>query len=79
MKSNAVFFNSLSFLLVISICGIIVLMGKKSVELPYGNYNIVIYDNDDFRDMYTDEYLMALASAGDIKLAGIINSSLLPL
>ena len=36
---------------------------------------LVIYDNDDVIDVYTDEYLMALASAGDIRLAGTITSS----
>jgi len=35
----------------------------------------VIFDNDDPRDTYTEEYLMALASAGSIQLKGIITSS----
>jgi hypothetical protein len=45
--------------------------GPKEKELPA----LVIYDNDDVVDVYTDEYLMALASAGDIRLAGMITSS----
>ena len=47
----------------------------KYVEMPYDKNHPVIYDNDDTRDVYTDEYLMALASAGDIKLLGMITSS----
>ena len=43
-------------------------------KLPYGKDCPVVYDNDDHRDVYTDEYLMALASAGDIMLEGILTS-----
>ncbi len=74
-KSNFVFFYRLSTLFVLSMCGIISCTSRRTVELPYNNYNTVIYDNDDASDMYTDEYMMALASAGDIKLTGIITSS----
>ena len=42
--------------------------------LSYDNSNPVIYDNDSHEDMYTDEYLMALASSGDINLKGIITT-----
>lgn len=42
--------------------------------IPFDNSCPVIYDNDDHRDMYTDEYLFALASAGSINLKGIITS-----
>lgn len=45
------------------------------VDLPYDKSCPVVYDNDSAEDMYTDEYLMALASAGEISLRGIIGSS----
>lgn len=48
---------------------------SPKVELPYDKSCPVIYDNDSAEDMYTDEYLMALASAGEISLRGIIGSS----
>ena len=44
-------------------------------RLPFNKSCPVIFDNDDPRDTYTEEYLMALASAGSIKLKGIITSS----
>ena len=43
--------------------------------LPYGRGNLVVYDNDEAVDMYTDEYLLALASMGEIQLEGMITSS----
>lgn len=46
----------------------------QPVELPFGRHNPVIYDNDDHRDVYTDEYLLALAHAGSIDLRGMITS-----
>jgi len=47
---------------------------KSDVVLPYNNTNPVMYDND-FTNDYVDWYLMALASAGDIKYLGISTSS----
>ncbi len=44
------------------------------VELPYSGDCPVIYDNDDHRDVYTDEFLLALASAGKIDLRGMVTS-----
>ncbi|HUJ71328.1 MAG TPA: PKD domain-containing protein, partial [Verrucomicrobiae bacterium] len=44
-------------------------------SLPYDNTSPVIYDNDDADDMYTDEYLLSLASAGSIPLKGLITTS----
>jgi PKD repeat protein len=44
-------------------------------SLPYDNTCPVIYDNDDADDMYTDEYLLSLAGAGNITLKGMITSS----
>jgi hypothetical protein len=35
----------------------------------------VVYDNDEAVDMYTDEYLLALASLSEIQLKGMITSS----
>ena len=43
-------------------------------DLGYDYRNPVVYDNDDHRDVYTDEYLLALASAGEITLAGMITT-----
>jgi hypothetical protein len=45
-----------------------------SVKLPYDRTCPVIYDNDYAND-YVDWYLMALASAGDIRYRGISTSS----
>lgn len=42
-----------------------------AVELPFGRACAVSYDNDDHRDVYTGEYLTALAHIGDIKLVGM--------
>jgi hypothetical protein len=47
----------------------------KETKLPYDKSNPVIYENDSHEDIYTDEYLFALASAGDINLKGIITST----
>ena len=49
----------------------------RKVVLPYDRTNPVIYDNDWTND-YVDWYLMALASAGDIKYVGISTSSSIP-
>lgn len=51
--------------------------GQRAVVLPYDNTNPVMYDNDWAND-YVDWYLMALASAGDIKYLGISTSSSVP-
>jgi hypothetical protein len=48
---------------------------ESPMRLPYDSTCPVIYDNDAVCDVYTDEYLMALASAGDIRLVGMITSS----
>lgn len=42
--------------------------------LPLPKNSPVICDNDDHRDVYTDEYLMALSSIGEIDLKGIITT-----
>lgn len=46
-----------------------------AVNLPYDNTCPVLYDNDNHDDMYTDEYLLSLASAGNITLKGKITTS----
>lgn len=71
-------FLSVAALLLLSILGILIAlsaMASRAVELPYDNTNSVIYDNDTTVDVYTDDYLMALASAGDINLAGMITTA----
>jgi hypothetical protein len=50
-------------------------MARDRSGLPYSRKNPVVYDNDEAVDMYTDEYLMALASLGDIQLKGVLTSS----
>jgi len=53
-----------------------VLLTKNSV-LPYGKHKgvmRVIHDNDQTEDVYTDEVLMAMASAGRIQLVGMITT-----
>lgn len=47
---------------------------NKSDLLPLPRHCIVIYDNDDHRDVYTDEYLMALSGVGEIQLKGIVTT-----
>jgi len=46
----------------------------SSLKLPLYKDCPVIYDNDDHRDVYTDEYLLALSSLGEIDLKGIITT-----
>jgi len=46
-----------------------------AISLPYDKTCPVIYDNDTHDDMYTDEYLLSLNSAGDIALKGMMTSS----
>ncbi|MFC1718513.1 hypothetical protein ACFL6S_32960 [Candidatus Poribacteria bacterium] len=41
------------------------------VGLPFDHTSPVFYDNDDHRDVYTDEYLMSLAHLENIRLVGI--------
>lgn len=42
-----------------------------AVELPFDRACPVFHDNDDHRDVYTEEFLMALAHLGEIKLVGL--------
>lgn len=46
-----------------------------SVPLPFDRHCPVIYTNNDANEYFTDEYLMALASAGDLRLRGMITTS----
>lgn len=41
---------------------------------PFDRFCPVFYDNDDHRDVYTDEYLMALAHLGELRLVAIATS-----
>lgn len=47
----------------------------QTVELPYDNTNPIIYDKDEVINCYMDDYIMALASTGDINLVAMITSS----
>lgn len=53
----------------------VLLTTRQAISLPYDSTNPIIYDNDDTVDVYTDDYLMAMASAGDISLVGMITTS----
>ncbi|HSO74358.1 MAG TPA: nucleoside hydrolase, partial [Blastocatellia bacterium] len=46
----------------------------RSALVPQ-NIPTVVYDNDAVRDTYTDDYVMALASVGKIRLRGMTTSS----
>jgi hypothetical protein len=48
---------------------------KSPALLPLDRSSPVVYDNDEAIDGYIDEYLMALASAGDIRLVAMTTSS----
>jgi hypothetical protein len=45
-----------------------------AAELPFDRGCPIFYDNDDHRDVYTDEYLLALAHLGDIELKGMMTT-----
>ena len=47
----------------------------KTESLPYDRTNPVVLHNDDAIDTYTDEYLLALSSAGEIDLRAMITGS----
>lgn len=47
---------------------------SQSPTIPFDTTNAVFYDNDDYRDTYTDEYLLSLASAGTIQLKGLVTT-----
>ena len=53
---------------------IITCLSERSA-LVAANAPIVVYDNDGARDTYTDDYVMALASVGKIRLRGMTTSS----
>jgi hypothetical protein len=66
------------------VCGAIILAivsassgcgNHDPIRLPYDRSNPVVYDNDEAVDVYVDEYLLALASLGEIQLKGMLTSS----
>jgi RNA polymerase sigma-70 factor (ECF subfamily) len=56
----------------------IAMPAKPAGLLPFDHTNPVIYENNGSVDVYTNDYVMALASAGDIKLRGMITSTTEP-
>ena len=48
---------------------------KKVAKLPYDKTNPIIVTNDGNIDVYTLEYVMALASADEIELVGIVGEN----
>ena len=62
-------------ILALGLFGISSAQESLAVSLPYDNTCPVVYDNDDADDMYTDEYLLSLASAGSITLKGMSTTS----
>lgn len=76
MCSRQVANLSWRLLILLAAAGQLVLSANVwAVNLPYDHTCPVVYDNDSHDDMYTDEYLLALASAGDITLKGMITTS----
>lgn len=47
---------------------------KPLSELPIHESKYVIFDNDDHRDVYTDEYLLALSHLGNINLIALVTT-----
>jgi len=47
---------------------------QSGPDLPVGTSDQVVYDNDDHRDVYTDEYLLALSHLGEIDLDAVITT-----
>ena len=52
-------------------------LSAAKVHIPpsYERLQRVLYDNDEVVDVYTDDYLMALATAEEIRLTGLTTSS----
>jgi len=50
------------------------LAAQTPVPLPFDHVSSVIYDKEDYRDAYTDEYLITLSHLGSIRLQGIITT-----
>ena len=62
-------------ILALGLMGIDPARESSAITLPYDNTCPVLYDNDDVDAVYTDEYLLSLASAGNITLKGMITTS----
>jgi hypothetical protein len=53
-------------------------LAAHAVELPFDRTCSVFHDNDDHRDVYTEEYLMALAHKNELQAnAGLGDTPLL--
>lgn len=63
-----------SLFIILSILIALPLAAQPLKSLPFVNAAAIIYDNDDHRDVYTDEYLLALAHLGEINLAALITT-----
>ncbi|MFO1417912.1 MAG: hypothetical protein U1E83_04520, partial [Methylotetracoccus sp.] len=50
---------------------------SAAVTLPYDKTSPIIYDNDSQGDVYAEDYVMALASAGEIALKGMVVTSII--
>ena len=68
----ALFFIVLFFSIIVMAFNV---LSSKLATIPYDGSNPVVYDNDETIDVYTDEYLMALSSLGEIELLGFVTSS----
>jgi len=62
-------------ILALGLMGIDPARESSAITLPYDNTCHVVYDNDDVDAIYTDEYLLSLASAGSITLKGMSTTS----
>lgn len=50
---------------------------SAAVTLPYDKTSPIIYDNDSQGDVYAENYVIALASAGEIALKGMVVTSII--
>ena len=68
---------NLAFKLIqLTLCALLIsACGHRKIPVLYDASSPVIYDNDEVLDVYTDEYVMALASLGEIQLKGMITSN----
>jgi len=51
-----------------------IVQSQQNSLLPFEHVSAVIYDNDDHRDVYTDEYLICLSHLGKIDLKCILTT-----
>lgn len=63
-----------TLVLLISLALLVASATAELPDLPIRKASVVIVDNDDHRDVYTDEYVIALAELGEIRLDSLITT-----